>query len=221
MATIPNNPTTEQLDAVNEMLAAVSQAPVNQLEATNPEVALAFDTLTRVSREVQAEGWTFNTEYHVKQSRTNVTVAGVTQTRIAIPNDVIQIDLTNDHNNASHNSVVRNDADCTPAGLYLYDRQLHTFNWDYDPDCDVRKLYDYIYLPKPIQDYILARAITLFSNRVIGDTNQYSILKGIEAEKKAVALEYECSQGDFTFFGHPEGGNFYTSYQPYTALSRY
>ena len=79
MATIPNNPTTEQLDAVNEMLAAVSQAPVNQLEATNPEVALAFDTLTRVSREVQAEGWTFNTEYHVKQSRTNVTVAGVIQ----------------------------------------------------------------------------------------------------------------------------------------------
>ena len=105
--------------------------------------------------------------------------------------------------------------------MYLYDRQLHTFNWDYDPDCDVRKLYDYIYLPKPIQDYILARAITLFSNRVVGDTNQYTILKGIEAEKKAVALEYECSQGDFTFFGHPEGGNFYTSYQPYTALSRY
>lgn len=221
MATIPNNPTTEQLDAVNEMLAAVSQAPVNQLEATNPEVALAFDTLTRVSREVQAEGWTFNTEYHVKQSRTNVTVAGVTQTRIAIPNDIIQIDLTTDHNNASHNSVVRYDADCTPAGLYLYDRQKHTFNWDYDPDCDVRKLYDYIYLPKPIQDYILARATTLFSNRVVGDTNQYTLLKSIEAEKKAVALEYECSQGDFTFFGHPEGGNFYTSYQPYTALSRY
>lgn len=221
MATIPNNPTTEQLDAVNEMLAAVSQAPVNQLEATNPEVALAFDTLTRVSREVQAEGWTFNTEYHVKQSRTNVTVAGVTQTRIAIPNDIIQIDLSTDHNNASHNSVVRYDADCTPAGLYLYDRQKHTFNWDYDPDCDVRKLYDYIYLPKPIQDYILARATTLFSNRVVGDTNQYTLLKSIEAEKKAVALEYECSQGDFTFFGHPEGGNFYTSYQPYTALSRY
>lgn len=221
MATIPNNPTTEQLNAVNEMLAAVSQAPVNQLEATNPEVALAFDTLTRVSREVQAEGWTFNTEYHVKQSRTNVTVAGVTQTRIAIPNDIIQIDLTTDHNNASHNSVVRYDADCTPAGLYLYDRQKHTFNWDYDPDCDVRKLYDYIYLPKPIQDYILARATTLFSNRVVGDTNQYTLLKSIEAEKKAVALEYECSQGDFTFFGHPEGGNFYTSYQPYTALSRY
>ena len=69
MATIPQNPTTEQLDSVNEMLAAVGQAPVNQLEATNPDVALAFDTLTRVSREVQAEGWTFNKEYHVKQAR--------------------------------------------------------------------------------------------------------------------------------------------------------
>ena len=84
MATIPQNPTTEQLDSVNEMLAAVGQAPVNQLEATNPDVALAFDTLTRVSREVQAEGWTFNKEYHVKQARSNVTVGSVTQTRIPI-----------------------------------------------------------------------------------------------------------------------------------------
>tara|TARA_R100001463_G_scaffold11161_1_gene31549 strand:+ start:66 stop:731 length:666 start_codon:yes stop_codon:yes gene_type:complete len=221
MATIPNNPTIEQLDAVNEMLAAVSQAPVNQLEATNPEVALAFDTLMRTSREVQAEGWTFNIEYHVKQSRTNVTIAGVTETRIAIADDVIQIDLTNDHNNAAHNSVVRYDSAGDPAGMYLYDRQLHTFNWDYDPDCDVHKLFDYTSLPKPIQDYILARATAVFSNRLVGDTQQYQILKGLEAEKKAIALEYECSQGDFTFFGHPEGGNFYTSYQPYTALSRY
>ena len=221
MATIPNSPTTEQLDAVNEMLAAVGQAPVNQLEATNPDVALAFDTLTKSSRVVQAEGWTFNTEYHVKQSRINVTLAGVEQTRIAVADDVLSIDLSNDHNNAGHNSVIRYDGSSVPAGLYLYDRQEHTFNWDYSPDCDVTKLYDYIYLPKCIQDYILAKATTIYANRLVSDSTQYQILKSIEAEKKAYALEYECNQGDYTFFGHPEGGNFYTSYQPYTALSRY
>ena len=221
MATIPNNPTTEQLDAVNEMLAAVGQAPVNQLEATNPDVALAFDTLTRVSREVQAEGWTFNTEYHVKQSRTNVTLAGVTQTRIAVADDVLQLDLSNDFNNAAHDGVIRQDNSSDPAGIYLYDRQEHTFNWDYDPHCDVRKFYDYTYLPKPIQDYVLAKATATFSNRLVGDTNQYQILRAAEGEKRANALEYECIQGDFTFFGHPEGGNFYNSYQPYQALSRY
>jgi len=220
MATIPNNPTTEQLDSVNEMLAAVGQAPVNQLEATNPDVALAFDTLTRTSREVQAEGWTFNKEYHVKQSRTNVTVSGVTQTRIVIPDDVIQIDLSTDHNNASHDSVNRYDSSGSLAGRFLYDREKHTFNWDYDPDCDITREYDFINLPRPIRDYVLARAITVFAHRLVGDSNQFDIHRQYEAERKAQALEYECNQGDYTFFGQPEGGNFYTSYQPYTALSR-
>ena len=62
---LPTSPTTAQLDAVNEMLMSVGQTPVTQLEATNPDVALAFETLTQVSRGVQAEGWTFNRENHL------------------------------------------------------------------------------------------------------------------------------------------------------------
>ena len=34
---------------------------------TNPDVALAYDTLRQVSREVQSEGWTFNKEYRYSQ----------------------------------------------------------------------------------------------------------------------------------------------------------
>jgi len=217
MATIPNNPTTEQLDAVNEMLAAVGQAPVNQLQATNPDVALAFDTLTRTSREVQAEGWTFNKEYHVELSRVNVG----SETRIAIASDITFVDLSDNFNNAGHDSVIRYDATVSPAGYYLYDRQNHTYSWDYNPECDLVRQYEYIHLPKPIQDYVLARASAAFSNRLTGDMGQYQILKQAETERKIAALEFDCNQGDFTFFGHPEGGNFYTSYQPYTALSRY
>lgn len=221
MAIIPHNPSTEELDSVNEMLAAVSQAPVNQLEATNPDVAIAYDTLIRTSREVQAEGWTFNKEFHVKQTRTNVTVGTETQTRIAIGSDVIQLDLSNNHNNAAHDGVVRFDSAGSPAGLYLYDRQEHTFNFDYDPDCDIIKLYTFKDLPQPIRDYIVARASTIFAQRLVGDRELYQILKVVEQERKATALEYECNQGDYTFFGHPEGGNFYNSYQPFTALTRY
>ena len=217
MATIPNNPTTEQLDAVNEMLAAVGQAPVNQLEATNPDVALAFDTLTRTSREVQAEGWTFNKEYHVKRSRVNVVSGAVTETRVEVPDNIVYMDLSSTHTNASHDSVIRSDN----GKRYLYDRENHTFNFDFDPDVDIIYEYDYIDLPQPIQDYVLARASAVFSSRLVGDQLQFQVLKQAEAERKVNALEFDCNQGDFTFFGHPEGGNFYTSYQPYTALSRY
>ena len=59
-------PTTDspgELQAVNQILASVGQAPVTTLEQTNPDVAIAYNTLQQVSREVQAEGWTFNREY--------------------------------------------------------------------------------------------------------------------------------------------------------------
>jgi len=217
MATIPNNPTTEQLDAVNEMLAAVGQAPVNQLEATNPDVALAFDTLTRTSREVQAEGWTFNKEYKVTQSRVNVVVGSTTETRVSIPDNVVFMDLCDSYKNASHDSVIRSDNNVR----YLYDRQKHTFNWTFDPEVDLIYEYDYIDLPKPIQDFVLARSTAVFASRLVGDSQLYQILKNAEAERRVTALEFDCNQGDYTFFGHPEGGNFYNSYNPYHALSRY
>ena len=53
-----------ELNAVNQMLQSIGQAPVTTLEQSNPDVAIAYDTLMQVSRDVQAEGWTFNKEYH-------------------------------------------------------------------------------------------------------------------------------------------------------------
>ena len=58
----PTTNAAQELPAVNEILASIGQAPVSTLEQTNPDVAIAYDTLTNVSREVQSEGWIFNTE---------------------------------------------------------------------------------------------------------------------------------------------------------------
>ena len=62
----PTTNAAEELPAVNEILASVGQAPVTTLDQTNPDVAIAYDTLLNVSREIQSEGWTFNTEEWVK-----------------------------------------------------------------------------------------------------------------------------------------------------------
>lgn len=205
---IPTSPTTAQLDAVNEMLMSVGQTPVTQLEATNPDVALAFETLTQVSREVQAEGWTFNRENHL-----STFVPDSTTKKIQIPDNVLQIDLSDAHDNRSKDAVRRDG--------YLYDRENHTFEWDSTPEVNVVYFYDWGDLPKPIRDYVVARAAAIFSSRVVGDPTQYQLLAQREAYNRAQALEYECNQGDYTYFGHPDGGNFYNSYQPYTALHRY
>ena len=60
---IPTTNATDELPAVNQILASVGQAPVTTLDQTNPDVAIVYDTLLQVSKEVQAEGWTFNKEF--------------------------------------------------------------------------------------------------------------------------------------------------------------
>ena len=54
---------TTELEAINIMLAAIGEAPINKLTDTLPvDARLAQSTLTEVSKEVQSEGWSFNTE---------------------------------------------------------------------------------------------------------------------------------------------------------------
>ena len=210
MTVLPNIIPLFIRDAVNEMLGAVGQAPVNTLEQSNPDVALAYATLMTVSREVQAEGWTFNKEYHYDKLKPDAVTKHITLPTVSPL--MLQVDLSDNHKNTTYDSVIREGK--------LYDREHHTFEWDYDPLLDITWLFDLEDLPRPISDHIIARACAVFASRIVGDQTQYQILIQKDAQTRALALEYECSQGDYTFFGHPEGGDFYTSYQPYNALLR-
>ena len=59
---------TTELESVNIMLAAIGESPVNTLTGTLPaDVVMAQSTLTEVNKEVQSEGWSFNTEIDVTQ----------------------------------------------------------------------------------------------------------------------------------------------------------
>ena len=49
----------------------------------------------------------------------------------------------------------------------------------------------------------------------------YRMCQEKELDGRAGAIEYECNQGQFTYFGHPANlPNRYTSYKPYEALRR-
>ena len=203
----PTTNATQELPAINQILSSCGQAPVTTLDTTNPDVAIAYDTLLQVSREIQAEGWTFNKEYHIEFTPD-------TDAFIQIANNVLQIKLTDNAANREHDGIRRSGK--------LYDRQHHTFKWTNSTvECDVVWEFDWVDLPQPIQDFITARAATLVSQRIVGDTEQYQMLQQQEAFARAMALEYETQQGQFTFFGHPQGQqNYYQSYQPFQALKR-
>ena len=202
---IPTTNATQELPAVNEILASVGQAPVTTLDQTNPDVAIAYDTLIRVSREVQAEGWCFNKEYNIKESPD-------TDGYISYPEDVLQMDLTINSANGNKDVVRRNGR--------LYDKVEHTDVWTDDVYVDKVLKLDWVDLPVPIQDYVVSKAATIVSSRIVGDTEQYKILQQKEAYCRSTVMEYETQQGDYTFFGHPQGQNYYKSYQPYHALYR-
>jgi hypothetical protein len=47
------------------------------------------------------------------------------------------------------------------------------------------------------------------------------MLQQKEAFCRAMALEYECNQGDYSYFGKPREGSAYQSFQPFKALQRW
>ena len=174
---------------------------------TNPDVAIALNTLREVSREVQSEGWSFNKEsdYPITPDSSN---------EVVIANNILQIDLNKTYTqNMGRDSINREGK--------LYDKITHSFVWtDATLYVDIIWYFDWPSIPTIIQSFIIARAAAIVSSRIIGDPNQYQILIQKEAFAKSTALEYECNQGDYTFFGSPKGGNFYQSYQPFHTLQR-
>jgi hypothetical protein len=199
--------TTTQLAAVNEILGSVGQAPVTVLDQTNPEVAFAFTTLMDISREVQAEGWTFNREFEYP-------VVADTNGVINVPANALSMDLSTNYENSPYDTVVRQGK--------LYDKINHTFTWTPGKEykVDVLWYFDFDDLPQPFRDYVTARAASRAAVRLIGDTNLAQTLSAFEGWRRSICLEYDCNQGDYTMFGFKKGDDFYNSYQPFKALAR-
>tara|TARA_B100000073_G_scaffold346130_1_gene356792 strand:+ start:665 stop:1276 length:612 start_codon:yes stop_codon:yes gene_type:complete len=203
MSTTSRDRLTE-INAINEVLAAVGQAPVTTLDQTNPDVSIIQQTLKSVSREVQSEGWHFNKEFNVEETPQ-------TDKTIPIKDTYLQVDVNRQHH--PELDVVRRDGK-------LYDKWGHTDKFNGKIRLDVVHYFEWTDLPAPIQDYIIARTAALTSTRLMGDSTQYQMLLQREEFARANALEYDCNQADYTYFGHPQGENYYISYQPYKALYR-
>lgn len=202
----PTSLVATELAAVNQILGAVGQAPVTTLDDTNPDVAIAYGTLLDVSREIQGEGWSYNREFEYPFATDN-------NNQILIPSNVLSIDLSAVPQNAAVDSVVR-------AGK-LYDKTNHTYSWETSPVlCDVVWGFDFVDIPQPIRDYIVARSATTACIKMVGDKDLYTILTQREAVSRASAVEFDCNEGDYSIFGFPNGMNYYTSYQPYRSLIR-
>ena len=201
-----------ELDAVNSILMSVGESPVNTLTVQSPEVAIAQKTLRQVCREIQAEGWSYNTEneYPIDLDTNNQCI---------IPNNILQLDLNIFQHGKDYNVVRRSDN----GVMKVYDKKGHTFPFT---NCD--KLYfdmiwmiDFEDLPQPFKDLITARASRIASNRMVNNPQSAKLLEIDEASARALALEYETKQGDHNIFNdyqYQQDAN--TVYRPFKVLRR-
>ena len=81
-----SNSRTTKLESVNTMLSTIGESPINTLTGILPvDATLAINILDEVNREVQSQGWKFNSSYKVSLTRD-------VNNKIPIGNDVMHID---------------------------------------------------------------------------------------------------------------------------------
>jgi hypothetical protein len=198
---------TTRLQAINQMLSGIGQAPVVSLDVANPEIALALDVLEAVNREVQGEGWHFNTEV-------NYPFTPDVNGDIAIPQNVLSISDNKTSNVQKYQTVLRNGK--------LYDKIGHTYTFPTGNPikCDVVWLFEFEDLPQVFKDYITQRAARVFAGRVLGSQEMVTFNAQDEAILRANCLAYDTNTSEVNIFGLETGQNFYVSYTPFRTIAR-
>jgi hypothetical protein len=203
MATSTTDTDTE-LSAVNSILGSIGQSPVTTLNFTNPEVSYIYNLLTEVNKDVQNEGWHFNTEHHVK-------VSPDSNKNISLPTKTLRYTLNDGLADKTQDLVIRNGK--------LYDLVDHTDEFDGAVYLDVVTLYEFDDLPNVFQRYITYRTAVRASTQLVTNAQLTQLLQQDEAKSRAACMEYECDMSNPSYFGIPHQGS-YRPYQPYLTLKR-
>ena len=196
--------TDTELSAVNSILGAIGQSPVTTLNYENPEVSFIYNILNEINKDVQNEGWHFNTEPHVE-------ITPDANKNLVVPSNTLRYTLHDGLNKKTQDLVVRDGK--------LYDMIDHTNEFDNPVFLDIVTLYPFGDLPNPFQRYITYRSAVRAATQLVSNPQLVVLLKEDEAKARAVCTEYECSQADPSYFGL-EHSSLYRAYQPYQALSR-
>jgi hypothetical protein len=166
-----------ELEAVNVLLTTIGEAPVNTLDGNQvTDVSIAKQVLNEVSREVQAQGWHFNTEQDIELTPN---ISG----DIAIPADTARIDAQD------FNTVVREDK--------LFNLTDRTFTFASKIKVDIVYYQDFSVLPQQAKKYITTRAARIFSDRLLNSESIHKMTSRDEQRALIDLKEFEGDTGDY------------------------
>lgn len=175
-----NVETGEELAAVNDILAAIGEPPVNTLEGdANADVANARRILNKVNRQIQAKGWTFNIEEDAEL------VADVYSHLIPYTDDFLSVMST-----SGTSSYIN-------RGGYMYDRTTKTDQFPEGITVRLIRLRTFDEMPECFRSWIVTRAARQFNSRFFGAPEVDAVLEAEEKEAQRDCFEYELDYGQY------------------------
>jgi hypothetical protein len=182
---------TTETEAVNSMLAAVGEAPINTLLGDLPAaIQIAVDLLRDTSRQVQLKGWNFNTEEEYELARNG-------DDEVELPGNTLKVDLTQ----------ASGDIDLVQRGLFLYDRKNHTYELDENPECTITFFLSWDELPEAARNYIKIKAARIHQDNTVGSESHHRYTQQNEVEAYATMMEADAEAEDATIFDNWDVGS--------------
>jgi len=181
-----------ELEAVNTMLSAVGEPPINSLDAQkNADAAIARNILKEVNREIQTHGWHFNTQRDVSFSPDSNTK------EILVGDNVVRIDIDITSVGTSYD-----ERDITQRGNKLFDRKDNTYEFTSDVKATVTYLFDWDELPEPFKNYVTVRSARIFQDRMVGSQAHHGFSQQDEYRALALLKEFQSDTADHSIFDH-------------------
>lgn len=174
---------TTKLSAVNEMMSVIGESAIITLDNIGLTVAAdAKKQLDTTSRQVQIQGWRFNTDENKALVRN---VDGY----ILLPISTLDFKVCGQ---SSH-------LDLTERAGKVYNRVEQTFVFTETVYCDVIKLLDFEDLPETARYYITIKAARIFQDRYLGEEDRHIYNRQDEAEAIAVFKKSHTLKSRSTF----------------------
>ncbi|QBE66838.1 phage tail protein [Pseudoduganella lutea] len=175
---------TSELDAVNLMLQVIGESPISSLSGPPVvDAVIAQQVLAETLREVQSQGWHFNTEKEyplVPSFETN---------EISVPLNTLRVDTIGPDQGI----------DVVHRGTRLYDRKKHTYEFSRTLKVDLVVLLPFEELPQAARHYITVKAARKFQARAVGSDTLYQFTQADEVEARRIFKKAEGATADHNF----------------------
>lgn len=188
-----------KLQAVNEMLWTVGEAPVSSLSSGLGNAAIAETILDRVSREIQSLGWHVNTLRAYELTKNN-------DNQFVLPDDTLKVDTVNHKGGRKNdtpvpsafiNAVMRRSADDTKWLLFDMDNHTETWSTPTTLTVDLVKLLNYADLNPSLQYYVWTKAARRYQQGAMSSIALHKLAESDVQEAMIQAMQEDLETEDY------------------------